>query len=542
MGVVEDLHRARDAYERREWVAAYRALSDVDAHDLVADDFAALATTAYLLGRHNDCVQAWQRAHRAYLDQGDPRGAVRAAYWLVVTLWSGGEIAIGRGWLARAERLLDELGEEVVERGYLLERETYAHILQGEFPEALASAPLATQYGRRFGDPDLTALGLHTEGRLQVYAGQVAAGLRSLDEAMVAVLADEVSPILSGVIYCSSIEACQEISDLGRAGEWTHALATWCDAQPGLVAFTGQCSVHRGQLMRLHGAWADAVTELERAVVRYGAAGGSPAVGLAHYERGETLRLRGEHDAAEAAYADAAEHGHPAQPGRALVWLARGRTDAAVAAVERLLAERTDPVHRSQVLAAAAEVLVAVGREDEAGPLTEELAGFAAEFGCTALRAAAEHAAASVALVADDPDRALGCARRAAAAWDRLSAPYEVARSRVLIGLALRALGDEESAVVDLTAARKALTGLGARVAAGEVAALLAEEQVPGGLSPREVEVLRLVAAGRSNPEIAASLVLSEKTVARHLSNIFTKLDVGSRTAAAAFAYEHRLV
>ena len=542
MSVLDDLHQARETYERREWVAAYRALSDLDDAHLQADDFAALAITAFLLGHRNDCIQALQRAYQAELEEDDTLGAVRAAYWLAITLWQGGEVAIGNGWLARGQRLLEHIEEDVVERGYLLERATFGHIAKGEFAEAAAAAPRVTEYGRRFGDPDLTAMGLHIEGRLTIFSGHVADGLRLLDEAMVWVLAGEVSPILSGVIYCSCVEACQQISDFGRMGEWTHALTIWCDSQPGLVAFTGQCAVHRGQLMRLHGAFHDAISELEHAAARYAAAGGNPAVGQAHYERGEALRITGENDAAEAAYTEAATYGHPAQPGRALLWLARGRSHAASAAIHRVVAEVQDPVHRSQLLPTAVDVLLTVGELEEAASLADQLGGFGSAFGCSALQAAGEYARASVALARADAEDALAAARGAADAWARLSAPYEVARCRVLMGRALRLIGDAESAVAELAEARRALARLGAAPAEHEVAVLLGDARAPGGLSPRELEVLRLVAAGKSNPEIAAALVLSGKTVSRHLSNIFTKLDVGSRTAAAAFAFEHHLV
>ena len=542
MGVVEDLHRARDAYERREWVAAYRELSDLDEAELRAEDFAALATTAYLLGRRNDCILALQRAYQASLEVGDRPAAVRAAYELAMTLWQTGELAVGNGWRARAARLLDELDDDVAERGYLCDAEMMGHILNGEFAEALALAPRTTDYGRRFDEPDLLALGLHAEGRLSLYSGRVADGLQRMDEALVGVMAGDVSPVPAGRIYCSTIEACQEVSDFGRAGEWTHALTTWCDAQPGLVAFTGQCATHRGQLLRLHGAYADAVEELERAVERYLLSGGDPALGLAHYERGETHRLRGAYDQAEAAYSSAAEHGHSAQPGRALFWLARDRRDAASAAIHRLLDERQDPVHRSQILAAAIEVLVVTGDSDGAAALGEELCRIGEAFGCTALQAAGQYGVAVAGLASGAAAPAVQAARRAMDGWSQLSAPYEAARSQVLVGRALRLLGDEESAVADLTAARKAFAELGARPAEQETAALLGRATAPGGLSPREVEVLRLVAAGKSNPEIAGQLSLSEKTVARHLSNIFTKLGVGSRTSAAAFAYEHQLV
>ena len=542
MGVIEDLHRAREAYERREWVAAYRELSDLDEAELNAEDFAALATTAYLLGRRNDCVHALQRAYQASLETGDRPAAVRAAYLLTVTLWQSGESAVGKGWHARAARLLDEIDEDTAERGYLYDSEMMGHIQDGAFAEAFTLAPRIADYGRRFGEPDLLALGLHAEGRLMLYSGSVAEGLKRMDEALAGVMAGQVTPVTAGRVYCSTIEACQEVSDFGRAGEWTHALTTWCESQPGLVAFTGQCATHRGQLLRLHGAYAEAAEELDRAVDRYLSVGGDPALGLAHYERGETHRLRGDYDDAEAAYTRAAEHGHPGQPGRALLWLARGRPDAAAAAVRRLLAELHDPVHRSQVLAAAVEVLLAIGDTEGAASLCEELGMIGETFGCTALRAAGQYALAATALARGAPEPALLAGRGAVHAWSQLSAPHEVARSRRLVGQVLRLLGDEESALAELAAARTAFANLGAVPAEQETAALLGASRTPGGLSPREVQVLRLVAAGKTNPDIAAELVLSEKTVSRHLSNIFTKLDVGSRTAAAAFAYEHRLL
>lgn len=542
MGVIEDLHQAREAYERREWVSAYRALSNLDETALQAVDFTALATTAYLLGRRNDCVQALQRAYRASLDADDRSGAVRAACALTSTLRQAGELAVANGWHARAVRILDELDEDVVERGYVYDSEMMGHISSGDFAAAFPLAPLVTDYGRRFDEPDLFALGLHSEGRLMLYSGRVADGLQLMDEAMVGVMAGEVGPVTAGHVYCSTIEACQEVSDLRRAGEWTHALTTWCDAQPGLVAFTGQCATHRGQLLRLHGAYSKALEELDRAIARYLAVGSDPALGLAHYEHAEVYRVLGEYSAAEAAYDNAAEHGHTAQPGRALLWLAQGRRDAAAAAVQRLLAEVRDPVHRSQILAAAVEVLISSGEIEAVAQLSEELSGLGESFGSTALQAAGHYAVANTELARGAGEPAFSAAQRAMRAWSQHDAPYETARSRVLMGRALRLMGDDESAVADLVAAHKSFADLGALPAEEQTAALLGKEPAPGGLSPREVEVLRLVASGMSNSEIATQLVLSEKTVARHLSSIFTKLDVRSRTAAAAFAYEHSLV
>jgi DNA-binding NarL/FixJ family response regulator len=542
MGVVDDLHRARDAYDRRDWLAHYRAPSGLDESALTAADYTAMATTAYLLGRHSDSVQAFHRAYQVNTAQGEPLAAARSALWLAMVHYEGREPAIARGWTERARRLLDSGGDDAVEHGYLLQLLAYGHLTQGELAGAAAILPRVIDYGRRFDDQDLVTTGLCLEARLEIYSGRVAGGLRILDEAMVIVLSGEVSPVFAGLAYCSAIEACQEICDLGRAGEWTHALSTWCDSQPGLVAFTGQCAVHRGQLMRLHGAYDDALAELERATTRYLALGGHPAVGLAYYERGETHRLRGDFDRAERAYDQAAGHGHPAQPGRALLWLAEGRIDDAAAVSRRLLMEAMSPVHRAGLLPAAVEVFIASGDIDAAATAEQELSELATSFGCSGLLAAASDASARRSLAQGDPAGALHAARAGLTGWSALEAPFETARSLVLLGQALRLAGDEATAHESLRQAREAFAALGAVPSEADAAELLGHTDAPGGLSPREVQVLRLVAAGHTNTRIAAALTVSEKTVARHLSNIFAKLDVGSRTAAAAFAYRHRLL
>ncbi len=542
MGVVEDLVRAREAYDRREWVAAYDGLSDPGTDVLAADDFARLATAAYLLGRHNDCIQALQRAYAADIAGGDVAGAARCCFWLAMVLFDGGEVAVAGGWVARAQRLLDDLADDVVERGYLLVLGMFQHIGAGEHETALAVAEQVESYGRRFADPDLIAQGQCARGRMLMYAGRVQEGLALLDEAMVAVSAGEVSPLFAGHIYCAMIEGCQEVSDFRRAAEWTTRLTRWCDDQQGLVPFTGQCAVHRGQIMRVRGAFSQALEEFELAQQRYVEAGSPPAAGLAQAERAEVLRLRGDYDAADAAYAAAIGFGHDPQPGLALLWLAQGRTAPALAAVRRLLGEPRDPVRRSQVLAAATEVLLADQALDEASAAADELARLAEEFASTALRAQAAYARGSVAVARDDPAGAVPLLREAGQLWTQLDAPFETARARVQLGRALRALGDDDTGRAELLAARRTFAAVGATPAERHVAALLDDRAAPGGLTAREVEVLRLVAAGSSNPEIAAALVLSEKTVARHMSNIFTKLDVRTRTAAAAFAYEQHLV
>ena len=455
---------------------------------------------------------------------------------------TGGEPALSSGWTTRAERLLDELGPDVAEAGYVSFLLMYRDLSASAWPAAAEKADATADAGRRHGDQDLVALGLVAGGRIAIYSGRAAEGITRLDEAMAAVAAGEVSPEVFGNVYCIAIEGCQEIRALDRVAEWTSALDRWCSSQPNLVAFTGQCSVHRGQVMRQQGAWADAIDEFTRAGERYRLANSLDAIGQAEGERGDVLRLQGEYAEAEAAYQRAGEHGFDPQPGLALLWLARGSADAASAAVRRLVAEVDNPPGKCRVLPAAVDILLTVGAVDEAQAVAAELDTVASAVGSTGLLAAAAYASAAVELAAGDGSGALPYLRKARQLWSRVDCPYEVARVRVLTGRALASLGDDESARHELTAALAAFRDLGAAPAAEDVARLLEPTRLPGGLTAREVEVLRLVASGRSNAQIAADLVLSEKTVARHLSNIFAKLDVGSRTAVAAYAFEHGLV
>ncbi len=414
------------------------------------------------------------------------------------------------------------------------------HIYAGEFPVALRLAGEILEVGQRWGDGDLTAMGLQARGRLLLYAGEVRQGLALLDEAMLRVTGGEVNPILTGEILCSLIEACQEIGDYRRISDWTRALTRWCEAQPDLVPFTGQCAVHRAQLLQLHGDYAEALTELAVASERYAANGQPPATGLARYERGEVLRVQGDYDGAESAYDEALSYGHEAQPGLSRLWMARGRTAAALASVRRQLDETHNPVARARLLPSAVEILVRCHDVEEARAAAAELEEIAERFACAALSARAAYASGVVLLADGAAGQALAPLRRAWKTWIDLGARYEAAHSRMQIALALRALGDEDSAASELGVAERAFAEIGARPAEEE-ARRLKDHALPDGLTAREVEVLRLVAAGHSNPQIAATLFLSHKTVQRHLSNIFAKTGATSRTAAAAYAFEHQL-
>jgi DNA-binding CsgD family transcriptional regulator len=543
MNVVEALQRAREAYERREWLTAYTTLSDLENTALTATDFLALADTAELLGHSNDAIQALQRAHYTALGVTEPGIAVRAAARLAMILALQGETAVASGWLADGQRLVDDIGDDVVEHGYLLIGRMFERIGVGDIEGAMPIPPQIIECGHRHGDANLLAMGLNQQGRVLTVVGKVAEGVRFLDEGMTGIVAGEVEdPLIAGEVYCSMIEACQWIGDWGRAAQWTRALTTWCDKQLGLVAFTGQCAVHRAQLMRFNGAFPEAIEELEHAVKRYQAAQNHHAVALAYAERGDVLRLLGELDAADKAYAEAVVHGSDAQPGRALLSMSRGEISSAAATAKRIMDSTHGAIFRHRLIPGCAEILLAAGHTEEAAALADELIAIAKDFGSVAVRAAAGFLSAQVGIARGDFGAAFIDARTALHYWLQLDAAYEVARSRALIGRSLQLLDDQKDAVLELRTALHAFEAQGATTDAREVRLLLGAQDRVGGLSDREIEVLSLVAAGRSNAQIASELYLSIKTVARHLSNIFTKLDVSSRTQAVAVAHDSGLL
>jgi DNA-binding CsgD family transcriptional regulator len=531
-------------FGRRAWADAFAALSAADRDvPLEPDDLERLATSAYLIGRDEDSVEVWERAHRELLSQGDALRGLRCAGWLVFVLLIGGEFARAAGWLARARRLLEETTRDCAERGYLLVPEAFQCAFEGDWPRAYAISGEAAEIGTRFGELDLVTLARSLQGRALIAQGKTVEGMALLDEVMVGVTADEVSEMVAGAVYCSVIEACQEVFDLRRAQQWTAALTHWCETQPDLVPFSGNCLVHRAEIMQLHGAWPDALDAARQAYERLRRRP-QPAVGAAAYQRAEVHRLRGEFAQAEKAYHEASRWGREPQPGLARLRLAQGRVDAAEAAIRRAADEARDRVSRSRLLPALVEILAAADDVAAARAAADELSKIAGDLDAPLMRALAAHAQGAVLLRQGDARAALGALRDAWAAWDELEVPYEAARARVLIGVACRQLGDDETAEMELDAARSVFQELGAVSDLGHAQALSrqADARPPGGLTPRELEVLRLVATGMTNRAIAADLFLSEKTVARHVSNIFTKLDLSSRAAATAYAYEHDLV
>jgi DNA-binding CsgD family transcriptional regulator len=539
-GAVE---RGRAAFARQAWGDAYAQLSAADREaPLGFEDLERLAIAAFLVGRDDDSAAAWGRAYQACLHVGDAARAARCAFWLAFGLLNRGEVARGGGWLARARRLLDEGRLDCAEQGYLLMPVGIESYAKGDPSTAYATFVQVTAIGERFGDRDLVTLGRTGEGRALLRLGRVAEGMALLDEVMVAVTAGEVSPILVGATYCSVMDACQEVFDLRRAHEWTAALSHWCNSQPDLVPYRGDCLVYRAKIMQLHGAWSDAAEEARRAC-EWLARPPGPSAGPAFYQRAELHRLRGEFAEAEQAYRQASQFGRTPQPGLALLRLAQGQLDAAAAAIRLALEEAQDRLARASVLAAHAEIMLAAGDVPAARAAAAELTAVAAALGAPLLRAVAAHATGTVLLAEGDARAAVAALRRAWVAWQELEAPYDAARVRVQIGLAYRALGDRDTAAMELDAARWVFRQLGATPDVIRVETLVQEaaQTTAGGLTAREVEVLRLVAAGKSNRAIAADLFLSERTVDRHVSNIFAKLGISSRAAAAAYAVQHGL-
>jgi ATP/maltotriose-dependent transcriptional regulator MalT len=533
-----ELERGRDSYATRSWTDAYEALSTADrAEPLGARDLELLAITEVMLGRDDDGMRALERAHQAHLKAGETQRAIYCAIWIGLNLATRGEIGPATGWLGRAQRLLETQEEESAEHGYLLLPVMFQHEAAGDFAAAAAVAAEAAAIGERFGDRDLFALATHGHGFMLIKDGRVPEGLALLDEAMVSVTADDLLPIVTGIVYCGVIIACQDVFEVRRAREWTEALARWWDEQPDMMAFTGRCLVHRAEILQLQGSWKEALEEARRAGERFEVQR-NQAAGLAHYRRGELLRLQGELAEAEEAYREASRLGWEPQPGLAQLRLAQGRRDAAVASIRRARAEIAEPLKLAGVLPAFVEIMLGAGEVGEARTACGELESIAGRYESAMLRALVAHSLGAVALAEGDAGAALGPLRESLSVWQSLDAPYEVARARVLIGHACRALGDEDAAGLELEAARAAFRELGA---APDLARLEARAQ-SHGLSRRELEVLRLVAAGRSNRDIAAELVISEHTVARHVQNIFAKLGLSSRAAATAFAFEHELV
>jgi DNA-binding NarL/FixJ family response regulator len=540
----QSLARARDAIQKQAWSLAFAEFGEADRQaPLDPEDLELLSTAGHLIGKDAESGEALARAHQGFMTRGETRRAARCAGWLSFVAQLRGDGAQASGWLARARRLL-ESEPDCVEKGYLLLPVGMASVQQRDLSAAYEAFLEMATIGQRFGDRDLASLGLQGQGRVLVRRGEIARGLALLDEAMIAVMAGEVSPIVAGGIYCSVLDACGEIYDLRRAQEWTSALEQWCSSQPDMVPYRGHCLVRRAEIMQMRGAWPDALLEAQCACERLSQPTPKPAVGVAFYRKAEMHRLLGEFDEAVQAYGAAAQWERAPRPGLALLHLARQQVKAAQAAIGHVVEVSVEPGKRAEALSAQAEVALAANDVATARAAANELLEIAARMDAEFLKGVSSRVHGAVLLAEQDLPGAVSILRQALACFRHLEAPYEAARVQALLARAYQKQGNPESAKHELDAAREMFRKLGA---ATDLARLEANPNPdaaspPGPLTFREVEVVRLVASGITNREIAKKLKISEKTVARHLNNIFNKLDLSSRAAATAYAYQHGLL
>lgn len=538
--------QVQNALERRAWTEEFMRLVTADRErPLDAAGLERLGAAAYLIGRDDDSTEALTRAHHAYHEAGDAEAAARCAFWVGFRLLVQGEQSRGSGWLARAHRILEDaqLADSVV-HGYLLVPPAIGRLINGDPAPALEAFDRAVAIAKRTGDRDLLALARHGQGRGLIKMGRVAEGLVLLDEVMIAVTGGDASPVIVGDLYCSVIDACNEVFDLRRAREWTEALSEWCATQPELVPGRGECAIHHVEIAQLRGDWPDALAEITRACEWFGERTGEPAAGAGFYRLAELRRLRGEFAEAEVCYQRAHELGRDPQPGMALLRLSQRRTETAAAAIRGAMDQTRREPRRSQMLAAGAEIMLAVGDVAAARAAAEELSRNASAVGARLLCAASAQATGAVLLAEGQPAAALSALRDACAVWRELEAPYEAARVRVCMAAALRALNDTDTANMELAAAREIFRRLGAAPDLQRVESLMSAgaSRTASDLTDREVQVLRQIATGKTNRAVAASLGISEKTVARHVSNLFLKLGLSTRAAATAYAFKHNLI
>ena len=556
---VSELEYGRDAYERHMWGEALAHLGAADAaHPLGAEDLLRLAYASYWTGSLDGYLTLLERAYSAFVEGGDDAQAALTALMLQWDYMSKPAQSLANGWYKRAQRILQAC-PECVAHGYLAQSRVWVALAEGDVDGALREAHTMIELAKRFGDRDLLALGIQRQGQALVARGEVAAGLECLDEAVVAAISGELGTMTTAAVYCAAITCCRQLADYERAGQWSAAVNRWCERE-ACTGFPGLCRIYTAELTCLRGAWAQAQEELERACEELQRFGAFAMAAGAFYELGEVRRRMGDLEGAEAAYAQAYEFGLEPQPGRALVRLAQGDIAAASTAIARALtdldpntqraggarSQPADRLKRARLLPVHVEIALAAGDLPTAQGATDELEAIAAEYDTKALHAQARWVRAAVALADEDLGTALAAATDARALWQELEMPYETARARMSAAAIHHAAGDDEAAQIELRTAHATFKRLGADLDQAAAAAKLDQESRSSdpvfGLSSRELDVLRLVAEGLTDPEIAQRLFLSPHTVHRHLANIRTKTSQPSRAAAVAQATRAGLI
>jgi DNA-binding NarL/FixJ family response regulator len=533
--------RSRSAVAGADWQTTYERLCDLDPVTLSATDLDTLAEAAFWLGKPRDSLDARRHAYTAHKQAGDHDQAARAAWLLFIGHFDLSEMAVAGGWVKRGQQHAAATPDSAG-AGYVALADADWVRYQGELRDAMARADRAIELGRRHNDPDLVALGQATKGRILVDGGKITDGVGELDEAMVAAVGDELSRFVTGRVYCLLVSTCHELGDVRRAGEWTATAVSWCEKLGEDSWYPGLCRLHRCELESLRGEWMLAEQEALRAAKEL-VPFGDYWVGEGMYLVGEIRRHKGDLANSEEAYEEAHQLGRDPLPGLALLRAERGDVEGAAKALRLGLAPGGGtPLRRARLLAAHVAVELEAGDVEAADRSSQELNTLADASGVMLLKAMAAKARGAVLLARDQVEDALAALRVACNILRDLSCPYEDAHARLLIGMATRKAGDDQTAQLEFAAAVTIFEELGATLDAERAKALLNRKRpLPRGLTEREIEVLALVAKGQTNRDIAGSLYISEHTVARHLSNVFRKLDVTSRSAAVAFALEHDL-
>ncbi|MPZ92940.1 MAG: LuxR family transcriptional regulator [Actinobacteria bacterium] len=523
------LTQARRAHAAGDWFNVVALFESVPTEQLTALDLLAYFEAVWWLGRSKDALRVGAAAYEALLADSRPVEAVRLAVLLVLTHMARGDEPQAYGWAGRAGRVLEEIPEDAVHGHFLFLTEVLINLYAGEPAAAVDAAHRVQDMGRRFDDPDLVAAALYGEGHALIKLGEVVDGLARLDEAMVGVLDGRVASLLSGALYCYTIGACHEVADVRRMTRWTELAERWLASQSVAFWHDGICRVYRAELQLMRGEWDEAERGAQRVALEFDG-NQVPYAAEAWYLVGEVRRLRGDPTAAEA-YREAHARGRDPQPGRALLQLQQGDAAGAATSVRSALAAAgSDPLRRAPICAAAVDIAIAAQRLEDAADAESELAATAATYATSGLEAMAASARSGLLLAEGRAEEALPVLHHAYRRWLELGAQHDAADTNLRLAEAYRALGDEVSAAAELARAEETYERLGAQRTVPET---------PDGLTGRECEVLALVADGRSNREIGEELHISDRTVARHLTNIFHKIGVTNRTEAARYAVDH---
>lgn len=532
------LARARELHLASRWEEACAEYAAADAEEpLAVEDLDAFAEAAQVSARGDEAVALLHRVFELRVAADELDEAAQVAFWLWWVLLNNNDVIQASGWLKQTSRTL----------GPAMATSLWLRIPEAMF-HATGNRSRADELLRAIvdeGQGEVVPWALCMWGQTLIDDGRLQDGLDRLEEAMAILHNHGLSPRVTPWIYCAAVRGCCLARDFVRARDWNRSMARWLDSLSSLGgAYLGNCRIYRSRLMFLNGDWPDAVDEIAAVCADLDGYTGW-VCGHAYYQLGEVRRLRGEWDAAEDAYRRAAEHGCLTQPGLALLRLGEGEVDAASAGVRRALTEVTAKPDRLDLLKAAVTIYLEQGKIEAARDAVTEFEELTGDLMTPVIEAERYAVRGALALSEGDPAGALPLLRRAVGTWQEQGAPHERAKLTVLIGQACRALDDQDGARLEFSAARETFERLGARPDLAWLDRIVAATDTgseTSGLTRREIEILCLIARGKANRAIANELYLSERTVHRHVSNIFTKLDVDSRTAAVAYGIRHGIV